>query len=436
MKELKHGDILPESFRNLFPEDVYELIIQISRQGFGLTLIGGAVRDFLNEGRLSQDLDFELRHSFEYPEEEWKKMIVRLSETLKNKHSYHVELLPFEIIKIKQGSFEVELSSPRTETYTGEPPFGHSEFEPVLNPNISYKESFERRDFTVNAIGIEFGVPGSDDEFKLIDPFNGIKDLKEKKLRPCGENFYKDPVRFIRMIRFSESLGFEFEGDLSKFDLTEFSIHYFFQEGLKNFFPIARSFFNVAKKEKIKLVIDLHDLAFLRHIDLGDYGYLSKDEVLIALTFLEEPPTIENRECYVRLSGMKASSAEDYESLSRNIRSLSKVSDSSLKNKLRHHNFVELLDDEELKRLQVLYKIYNRHRFGTLEILEKINPGIYERFIYFKNLFGDETKGKTVASKLMRLVSDKEKRSIIQIYCHLLVQFDLRPVLPESHFGN
>ena len=100
MQELRHGDILPESFRELFPEDVYNLIVQVSRQGFGLTLVGGAVRDYILEDRLSYDLDFELRHSFEYSEEEWKKMIVRLGETLKNKHSHYVEVLPFEILKI------------------------------------------------------------------------------------------------------------------------------------------------------------------------------------------------------------------------------------------------------------------------------------------------------------------------------------------------
>ena len=68
MEDLKDGTIISENFRKLFPEDVYELIIQISRQGFGLTLVGGAVRDYFLNGNLSKDLDFELRHSFEYDE--------------------------------------------------------------------------------------------------------------------------------------------------------------------------------------------------------------------------------------------------------------------------------------------------------------------------------------------------------------------------------
>lgn len=436
MRELKHGDILPETFRELFPEDVYELIVKVSRAGFGLTLVGGAVRDFLLNDTLAKDLDFELRHSFEYSEDEWLKMIIRLSETLKQKHSYYVEVLPFSIIKIKLGSFDIELSSPREETYAGDPPFGHSEFEVQLNAKLSYEKSFERRDFTLNALGVEFGMPGADDEFKFIDPYNGIEDLKEKRLVPCGPNYYNDPVRFLRLIRFKDRFGFEFVGDITKFDLNELTPHYFFQEGLKNFFPIVREFYKEIAKSKLNLSIDLKDLSFLMNQDLECLGDLSKTDVLMVLTFMKDSPKQQERADFVRLASMKMSSVEDYESLCRNLGSLKHITDSSLRRKLRHNTFLELLDDEDLKRIKVLHQIYNRHRFGVLEILKKINPEAFKVFTYFKVVFGEETKGKIVASKLMDLVKEKEKRSVISIYCHLLVYFDLRPVLPESRFGN
>ncbi|MBK25635.1 MAG: hypothetical protein CME70_16680 [Halobacteriovorax sp.] len=436
MNELKHQSILPENFREIFPEDVYELIVQISRQGFGLTLVGGAVRDYILEGKLSNDLDFELRHSFEYSEDEWKKMIRRLGETLKNKYSYHVEILNFEILKIKIGSYEVELSSPRVETYTGKAPFGHSEFEVELSPLIPYNKSFLRRDFTINSMAIEFGVPGADDEFRFIDPFNGIGDLKNKILRPCSESFYYDPVRFLRLIRFSNKLDFTFEGDPSLFDLTELTAHYFFQESLKDFFLITKKFFLTIQEYKISLAIDLKDLEFLTNLNFGEFGQLLKDEVLLALTFSSEEITLEDRMAFCRIAGMKSTAAEDYEKLKSYLSALRDEDDGTLKRLLRHSTFVELLDNDILIEIQKLMQLYNRHRFGTLEILEKIDPSIYKRFVFFKNIFGSETKGKIVANKLMKLVDKKEKRSIISLYCHLLVYYDLRPILPESRFGS
>lgn len=436
MKTIKNGDILPESFRELFPEDVYELIVNISRAGYGLTLVGGAVRDYLLGDDLAKDLDFEIRHSFEYSQEEWEKMLTRLSLTLKNKHSYDVEMLPFSIIKIKLGAFEVELSSPRMETYSGQAPFGHSEFEAKLDAKLDYVDSFARRDFTINALGIEFGMPGADDEFKFVDPYNGIKDLNEKKLRPCGPNYYNDPVRFLRLIRFKEKFDFEFVGDVKKFDLTELTPHYFFQEGLKNFFPITKEFYHQIKANGIKLAVDLRDLSYLEHQNVEDLGRLTKAEVLLVLTFMDNGLDDKSRNDFVRLATMKLSSADDYESFRRNLFQLDHISDSQLKIKLRHSTFIELLDDEDLKRIKVLHQVFNRQRFGTLDVLEKINPKGHKLYIYFRNLFGDETKGKVVAGKLMQLVKQNEKRAIITIYSHLLVHFDLRPILPESRFGN
>jgi tRNA nucleotidyltransferase (CCA-adding enzyme) len=67
-----------------------------------------------------------------------------------------------------------------------------------------------RRDFTVNAIAVD---PSSG---ALVDPFDGRKDLADKRLRAVGkafERFSEDGLRVLRAARFCATLEFELEPD-------------------------------------------------------------------------------------------------------------------------------------------------------------------------------------------------------------------------------
>ena len=65
-----------------------------------------------------------------------------------------------------------------------------------------------KRDFTINAIGYDL-FSG-----KIIDLFEGIKDLSIKKIRMVSkEIFKKDPVRLIRAYRIAIMLDFEIESE-------------------------------------------------------------------------------------------------------------------------------------------------------------------------------------------------------------------------------
>ena len=68
-------------------------------------------------------------------------------------------------------------------------------------------DDLKRRDFTINAMAYN-------EEDKLIDYFDGVKDLHDKKIRTVGnpdERFIEDGLRIIRAIRFSSKLGFDIE---------------------------------------------------------------------------------------------------------------------------------------------------------------------------------------------------------------------------------
>ncbi|MEO0130445.1 MAG: HD domain-containing protein [candidate division WOR-3 bacterium] len=67
-------------------------------------------------------------------------------------------------------------------------------------------DDLSERDFTINAIAFSFK------EKKLIDPFNGIKDLKNKKIRLTNNLvLYQDPLRILRAMRFACELSFKID---------------------------------------------------------------------------------------------------------------------------------------------------------------------------------------------------------------------------------
>lgn len=73
---------------------------------------------------------------------------------------------------------------------------GYHGFEFDTDASVTLEEDLMRRDLTINAIAkSELG--------ELIDPYDGIKDLKSKILRHVSPAFSEDPVRILRVARFA-----------------------------------------------------------------------------------------------------------------------------------------------------------------------------------------------------------------------------------------
>jgi poly(A) polymerase/tRNA nucleotidyltransferase (CCA-adding enzyme) len=74
----------------------------------------------------------------------------------------------------------------------------------------SLEEDLARRDFTVNAIAYD------ESKGQTIDPYSGIKDIKDKVLRTVREpeeRFEEDALRLMRAVRLVAELGFALESD-------------------------------------------------------------------------------------------------------------------------------------------------------------------------------------------------------------------------------
>ena len=73
---------------------------------------------------------------------------------------------------------------------------GHTGFEFVSSKEVTLEEDLSRRDLTINAIA-------QTDDGKLIDPYGGQSDIKNRVLRHVSPAFIEDPLRVLRVARFA-----------------------------------------------------------------------------------------------------------------------------------------------------------------------------------------------------------------------------------------
>jgi tRNA nucleotidyltransferase (CCA-adding enzyme) len=171
--------------------DFMHIIGEIAdKRGFGLFLVGGVVRDLLL-GHPNYDIDMVVEGD-----------AIALTRSLplqKSKTEVHTS---FGTAKYKFGKWAIDLATARSESY--ETPG----ILPAVKPS-DIKTDLLRRDFTINAMAISLN-PGNYGE--LIDPNNGIIDLKRKLIRILHEkSFVDDATRIWRAIRYEQRLDFEIE---------------------------------------------------------------------------------------------------------------------------------------------------------------------------------------------------------------------------------
>ncbi|MBR0045748.1 MAG: HD domain-containing protein [Bacteroidaceae bacterium] len=198
MKLLTQEDIfkqLDHPFFHLISETAEELALECY-------VIGGWVRDLYLE-RPSSDIDIVVVD----PKGETKRPGIAIAEALRHKlgKKAHIAIYKnFGTAQLKHKSLEIEFVGARKESYD------RNSRKPVTEDG-TLEEDQNRRDFTINAMALclnknRFG--------ELVDPFDGLTDLREKTIAtPLDPDitFSDDPLRMMRCIRFATQLDFHIE---------------------------------------------------------------------------------------------------------------------------------------------------------------------------------------------------------------------------------
>ncbi len=159
-----------------------ELANFVSNLGGDLWLVGGSIRD-KHIGLTPKDKDY---------------VITKLD----------INKLPFEkiagkdfpvfVVKVKNKLCEVALARKEKKEGTG-----YKGFNFFTSPSISIEEDLSRRDLTINSMAQNVITN------KIVDPFNGLNDLKNGVLRHTTNSFSEDPLRVFRTAHFAARFNFK-----------------------------------------------------------------------------------------------------------------------------------------------------------------------------------------------------------------------------------
>ena len=169
------------------PKYVRQILFTLQGHGFPAYLVGGCVRDMLLEKR---------PHDWDICTAALPEQVLALFPGSRPTGLRH------GTVTVVIGSRQVEVTTFRTEgSYADHRHPDRVAFVGELTEDLS------RRDFSMNAIALAA-------DGLLADPFGGVTDIREKRIRCVGEpalRFEEDALRMLRALRFSAKLGFTIE---------------------------------------------------------------------------------------------------------------------------------------------------------------------------------------------------------------------------------
>jgi len=212
-------------------------------------IVGGYIRDFLLQIE-SKDIDIELYgiNSFS-----------KLEDILEEFGDVNSVGKSFGVCKLKVDDLDLDFSFARSDSKIDK---GHKGFEIKVDSSLDFKTATSRRDFTINAIGYDIETK------EILDPFNGLEDLKNRILRAVDiDKFADDPLRILRAVQFSSRFNLSIENKL--FIVCKRMI----KNSLLDELPKERIFIEI---QKLLLKSSIPSLGFKLLNSLGGFNYFTE----------------------------------------------------------------------------------------------------------------------------------------------------------------
>jgi putative nucleotidyltransferase with HDIG domain len=227
--------------RNPMIKASIEILEKLNTKGKAY-IVGGAVRDIVTGEKDPDDVDIATN--------------VPIAEIQKMFETYDIgKAETFGIIGVKYAGHTFEVAQFRSDGayLDGRRP-------EKVDIGVSFETDVERRDFTINAMGL-------DQRGNIIDHFSGMGDIKNKMLRTVGDphkRFGEDYLRMLRAARFASRMGYEIHPETK----AAMSAH---SEKIKNIAPerIMKEIIGMAKQSGDRFAYALQilkDTGLLQHI--------------------------------------------------------------------------------------------------------------------------------------------------------------------------
>jgi poly(A) polymerase len=185
------------NYKDALQHNIFKIISQSAKElNLDCYVIGGFVRDYMLQRGLTKDIDIVAIG-------DGIQLALQVAKNLPNKPKVQV-FKTYGTAMLIYDDIEIEFVGARKESYT------ETSRNPIVE-NGSLEDDQNRRDFTINALALNLNEEFFGD---LLDPFNGIQDLKDKIIRtPLNPDitYSDDPLRMMRAIRFSTQLDFKIE---------------------------------------------------------------------------------------------------------------------------------------------------------------------------------------------------------------------------------
>jgi len=179
-------------------DNIFRMLSEIiETEGIKAWVIGGYVRDYLlDRDHADKDIDIVVVGNG-----------IEISRKVARKLGPGIKVSVFKnfgTAMFRYEDYDIEFVGARKESYN------RNSRKPVVE-NGTLDDEQKWRDFTINALAISLS---KDTYGEVLDPFNGMQDLREKIIRtPLDPDitFSDDPLRMMRAVRFAVQLDFSID---------------------------------------------------------------------------------------------------------------------------------------------------------------------------------------------------------------------------------